>query len=135
MPRPPARRVPAARRPATAPRLSARVKVWVVFGDAVKFGDGRAELLELIDRLGSLRQAVARVGMSYRAAWGYFRELEQAAGFPLLERHSGRGAEGGTRLTPAGRDFLARYRRFRGGLDDLVARRFARTMNRRGRTG
>lgn len=108
-----------------------KIKVWIVFGGgAVKFGDGRAELLELIDRLGSLQRAVAQLGMSYRSAWGYLRELEGVAGFALLERHAGRGPEGGTRLTPRGREFLRRYRTFRRGLDEAVQRRFARTVGR-----
>jgi molybdate transport system regulatory protein len=107
-----------------------KLKIWVVFDGGVKFGDGRADLLELIDKLGSLQRAVLEVGMSYRSAWGYLRELERAAGFVLLERHAGRGPAGGTRLTPRGRDFLARYRRFRRGLDDTVRRRFTRIVDR-----
>jgi molybdate transport system regulatory protein len=101
-----------------------RLKLWVVFGDSVKFGEGRAELLEAVERLGSFKQAVERMGMSYRAAWGYFRELERAAGVKLLERRPGRRPDGGTRLTPEGRRFVQRYRRFRQGLDALVARHF-----------
>ena len=108
--------------------MGARFKVWVVFGDRVKFGDGRADLLECVAELGSLKQAVARFGMSYRGAWGYFRELERAAGFKLLERHPGGGPEGGTRLTPEGRRFLERYRRFRHGVDETVTRHFTRTF-------
>ncbi len=105
-----------------------RVKVWVVVADRVKFGDGRAALLDLIVELGSLQKAVARLGMSYRAAWGYFRELERAAGFRLLERHPGGGATGGMRLTPEGRRFLDRYRRFRRDLDALVEGHFRRSF-------
>jgi molybdate transport system regulatory protein len=104
--------------------------VWVVLGPHVKFGDGRAELLSLIDETGSLRQAVRRLGMSYRGAWGYLRELERAAGAPFLKRHPGGGGAGGMRLTREGRAFLARYRRFRQGLDALVARHFARSFSR-----
>ena len=108
-----------------------KLKVWIVFGGgAVKFGDGRAELLELIDGLGSLQRAVAQLGMSYRSAWGYLRELERAVGFALLERHAGRGPDRGTRLTARGREFLRRYRTFRRGLDQAVERRFARTVGR-----
>ena len=73
-----------------------RIKLWVVFGGRVKFGEGRAELLEAVERLGSFKKAVERMGMSYRAAWGYFRELERAAGVSLLERHPGGGPTGGT---------------------------------------
>jgi molybdate transport system regulatory protein len=103
-----------------------RIKLWVVFGDRVKFGEGRAELLEAVERLGSLKKAVERMGMSYRAAWGYFRDLERAAGIDLLERQPGGGPAGGTRLTPAGRRFVRQYRRFSGGLEALVDRHFER---------
>jgi molybdate transport system regulatory protein len=105
-----------------------RLKLWVVFGKSVKFGEGRAELLEAVERLGSVKKAVEQMGMSYRAAWGYFRELERAAGVKFLERHPGRGPDGGTRLTPEGRRFLKRYRRFRQGLDSLVARHFEQSF-------
>lgn len=115
-----------ARRGALTPKL----KVWVVFDGRVKFGDGRAQLLERIDALGSIRQAVAGMGMSYRAAWGYLRELERAAGFTILERRAGRGPTGGTRLTPEGKAFVQRYRRFRKGLDAVIARHFTRSFPR-----
>jgi molybdate transport system regulatory protein len=107
--------------------LKPRLKVWVVFDGLVKFGDGRAQLLERVEALGSLRQAVAGMGMSYRAAWGYLRELERAAGFKFLERHPGRGR---TRLTAEGKRFLACYRRFRQGLDAVIARHFSRSFRR-----
>jgi molybdate transport system regulatory protein len=105
-----------------------RVKVWIVFGSRTKLGEGRARLFELIDELGSLQQAVTRMGMSYRAAWGYIRELEAAAGFAFLERKRGGGAAGGVRLTSEGRAFVARYRRFRRSLEELAAQRFGRAF-------
>jgi molybdate transport system regulatory protein len=105
-----------------------RLKLWVVFGKSVKFGEGRAELLEAVERLGSFKKAVEQMGMSYRAAWGYFRELERAAGVKFLERHPGRGPDAGTRLTPEGRRFLQQYRRFRQGLDALVTRHFEQSF-------
>jgi len=103
-----------------------KVKVWIAFPAGAKFGHGRAELLELIDRLGSIQQAVQEIGMSYRYAWGYLRELEAAAGVKLLERPAGRGPAAGTRLSPEGRRFLERYRRFESGMAAEAERRFAR---------
>jgi molybdate transport system regulatory protein len=105
-----------------------RIKVWVVFGDRTKLGDGRARLFELIDELGSIKKAVARMGMSYRAAWGYIQELEAAAGFRFLERKPGGGGTGGAYLTSEGRAFLTRYRRFRKTLDRMATRRFTRAF-------
>jgi molybdate transport system regulatory protein len=110
------------------PRVQPKLRLWVAFDDRTKFGDGRAQLLELIDQLGSINQAVARIGMSYRSAWGYIRELEKAAGFQFLERRPGGGARGGARLTREGRQFLERYRKFRRGLDRVVGREFARAF-------
>lgn len=104
--------------------MEPKCRVWVVFGEKMKLGDGRAHLLELIDELGSLRQAVARIGMSYRNAWGYLRDLEKAAGFKLLERRPGGGPGAGTRLTAEGRRFLERYQRFKTEIMQAADRRF-----------
>ena len=108
--------------------MKPRVKVWVVFGDRLKFGEGRARLLEAIDEAGSLRQAVERFAMSYRNAWGYLRELEAAAGFKFLERAPGRGPRGGMRLTPRGRQFVAQFREFHRAVDETSRRRVSRAV-------
>src|SRR5262245_23262154 len=104
--------------------MKPRVKVWVAFSDELKFGDGRARLLELIDKHGSLRKAAKEFQMSYRHAWGYLRELERAAGFKFVERVPGGGPQSGMRLTREARRFLVRYWKFRTGLDTTVKRHF-----------
>jgi len=104
--------------------MKPKLRVWVTFGDDLKFGDGRARLLEAIDKQGSLRKAAEEFEMSYRNAWGYLRELEKAAGFKFVERAPGGGPQSGMRLTPAGKRFLVRYRKFRNGLDVAVKRAF-----------
>jgi molybdate transport system regulatory protein len=107
--------------------MKPKLKVWVTFGE-LKFGDGRAQLLEAIDEQGSLRKAAESFEMSYRNAWGYLRELERAAGFKFVERAPGGGPQSGMRLTEAARTFLRRYRKFRSGLDATVARHFERSF-------
>src|SRR6185295_16333475 len=88
--------------------IKPKLRVWVTFGDDLKLGDGRARLLERIDELGSLRKAAQEFEMSYRNAWGYLRELEEAAGFKFVERAPGGGPASGMRLTEEGRRFLQR---------------------------
>jgi len=100
-----------------------KLRIWLVFNHTTKLGGGRAELLRLVDQLGSLKGAVARLGMSYRAAWGYLRELEQAAGFRLIEP-VGAARGSGARLTPEGRDLLTGYERFQMELESVAADRF-----------
>jgi molybdate transport system regulatory protein len=103
--------------------MKQKLKAWVLFDGGTKFGEGRAELLRLVGEEGSLKRAVERMGMSYRAAWGYVRELEAAAGFHFLER-SGTGPSSGTKLTDEGRAFLAAFEAFHRRLDEAAAAAF-----------
>jgi len=103
--------------------MKPKCKAWVVFPGGTKFGQGRADLLRLVAEEGSLKRAVERMGMSYRAAWGDLRELESAAGFPFLEP-AGKGPRAGTRLTPRAREFLAAFDAYRDRVDGAAARAF-----------
>jgi molybdate transport system regulatory protein len=107
-----------------------KLRVWITFGDDVKFGDGRARLLEMIEARGSLNKAAEELEMSYRNAWGYLQELERAAGFKFVERSPGRGPQSGMRLTARGKRFVARYRKFRVALEHTVDRQFGRAFAR-----
>jgi len=111
-------------------RTRPKVRVWITFGDDVKFGDGRARLLELIEARGSLSKAAEELEMSYRNAWGYLRELERAAGFKIVERAPGRGPQSGMRLTVRGKTFLERYRKFRAGVEGTMDRQFTKAFAR-----
>ena len=109
----------------THPGVHPKLRVWVMFGDTVKIGVGRAELLEAIEQLGSIKAAAEQFGMSYRYVWGYLRELETAAGVPFIERHRGGGAARGARLTPEGKRVLAQYWEFNRRIEAAAAREFA----------
>ncbi len=108
--------------------IAPKLKLWVVFDERVKFGDGRAQLLELIDELGSIKNAVASTGMSYRAAWGYLKELEKAAGFAFLERKPGSGPRSGAQLTTEAKAFLRHYRLFQNSVQQRVETAFHRAF-------
>ena len=107
-----------------------KVRVWITFGDDTKFGDGRARLLALIEARGSLSKAAEELEMSYRNAWGYLKDLERAAGFDFVERAPGGGPRSGMRLTEAAKLFLARYERFRRGIDRATSRQFGASFRR-----
>ena len=89
------------------PRLTIRID----FDGQGSFGPGKARLLELIDAKGSIRRAAAAMEMSYRQAWLLLRDAEAAIGAPLIVTASGGAKGGGTKLSAAGRDVVACYRR------------------------
>lgn len=112
----------AAGRKREQPRI--RTKVWVERGDAVLLSEWRVALLEAVAETGSLAAAAARLGVPYRTAWDRIKETEARLGVKLLATESGGAEGGGSRLTPAAADLVARFRRVTAGLADEVERRF-----------
>jgi molybdate transport system regulatory protein len=70
-------------------------------------GEGRIELLRLIDQHGSLNRAAASLRMSYRAAWGAVKRAEQIMNIALVEPQSNKRK--GSQLTQAGRELVAAF--------------------------
>ena len=68
--------------------------------------------------------------MSYRGLWGRLREMERRLGLQLLRRQAGGRGGGGATLTGGALALMAKYRRFRKGINDMVDRRFARAFGR-----
>ena len=58
------------------------------------FGPGVVTLLTQIDRLGSVREACAKTGMSYSKGWKLIHTAEEETGWKIVERMSG-GKNGG----------------------------------------
>lgn len=65
-----------------AGRTKPKLRVWVTFGDDLKFGERRARLLERIDELGFLRKAD---GDASQAAEVRASVLDEKAGQEVLE--------------------------------------------------
>ena len=84
----------------------------------------RVQLLEAIEATGSISAAAERMQVQYRRAWERLEEMEQGLGVPLVERHAGGPGGGGTRLTEAGRQYVARFNAFAQGVEALIARQF-----------
>jgi molybdate transport system regulatory protein len=74
-------------------------------------GPGRANLLESIDRTGSIAAAAREMHMSYRRAWLHVDDLARQIGSPVVETAQGGSRGGGAILSEAGRTLLHAYRR------------------------
>lgn len=92
----------------TPPALLGELKLCTEVGPSL--GDTRIQLLEAIDRLGSLSQAAKSIPMSYRAAWDALDEMNNLAEQPLVIRTAGGKNGGGTQLTAYGKQTVALYR-------------------------
>ena len=83
----------------------------ILLGSAIAIGPGKADLLEAIDRCGSISGAARAMGMSYRRAWLLADAMNRSFRGNLVEAAPGGRRGGGAALTPLGREALRRYRR------------------------
>jgi molybdopterin-guanine dinucleotide biosynthesis protein B len=82
---------------------------WIVDEtDRIIIGDGRQEILENIERTGSINQTAKRMKMSYKGVWGKIRATEKYLRARIVMTDRGEGSV----LTDEGRDILDRFRRF-----------------------
>src|SRR5919204_7030227 len=86
--------------------LQPRVKVWLEARGRYAFGFGICEMLQAVDRRGSIKQAAAELGKSYRYIWGRIKAAEQTIGRQLVETQVGGKDVQRSRLTPAARRLL-----------------------------
>lgn len=88
------------------------------------FGPGPVDLLERVESLGSLRAAAIDMGMAYTKATRIVHEAEAALGIALTERTVGGSGGGGSQLTQAAQQLVARYRSFEAACKHDLRRNF-----------
>lgn len=106
--------------------ISLHYKMWMEdsAGKGI-LGDGKWQMLKLIEQKGSMKAACDELGYTYRRTWGNLKKIEDFFGFSLLEKHRG-GAEGGnTQLTPEGKRLVAAFDHFHTRVDNTIQEGFA----------
>lgn len=99
---------------------SLKMKLQLVCGDVIAMGPGKADLLEAIERTGSISAAGRALGMSYRRAWVLADEMNRCWADRLVATRSGGGDQSGARLTELGRRVLDAYRGLEGALAETA---------------
>lgn len=69
------------------------------------------ELLDAVDRIGSINRAARDVGLSYKGAWEMIERANSLSPRLLIETATGGREGGGTKLTETGRKLLALFSR------------------------
>jgi len=89
--------------------ISLRLKSrhWVVDDqDRIIMGEGRKEILETIEKTGSINKTAKLMKMSYKGVWSKIKVTEQYLGRDII--HSDR--KNGSRLTSEGKELMEKYR-------------------------
>ena len=87
-----------------------KIKLQLYCGDEIAMGPGKADVLEAIEREGSISGAGRALGISYRRAWLLVDTMNRCWDLPLIATAAGGSKGGGARLTELGASVLAHYR-------------------------
>jgi molybdate transport system regulatory protein len=106
-----------------------KAKIWLESGGRKVFGDGPCDILQRVERTGSLRQTAAEINMSYSQAWKLIKMIEENLGFPVLEKQVGGAGGGHSKLTGQAARLTLAYEQFRqeaeASLDELFDKHLA----------
>lgn len=98
-----------------------RLRLRLTTTQGIVIGPGRADLLVLIAKTGSIAAAGRQMKMSYTRAWTLVESMNNSFNSPLVETSKGGAGRGGAKLTPLGEKLLMAYRE----LEDVTQRQGA----------
>lgn len=79
-------------------------------GEDIALGPGKIDLLEAIERNGSISSAARDIGLSYKRAWDMVATMNACFKSPLVVSEKGGSGGGGARLTELGHKVAGLYR-------------------------
>lgn len=91
-------------------KAGSSIKLQIDFPGGVRLGPGKVALLEAIDSAGSLSRAAAEIGMSYRRAWLFMDQINQAFDQVAVSTPEHGHGGGPAKLTDFGRELIRQYR-------------------------
>jgi len=106
--------------------LRVRSKIWLEMDGEPVFGQGREDLLRLIQETGSINGAAKAMGIPYRKAWTYIDAMEKRLGFPLVIRQKGGAGGGESVLSPQAASILEKFHALKKDFNDMVNRKFVK---------
>ena len=109
-----------------AKSLTPRVKVWLERGNRYGFGFGVSEILQAVERTGSIKQAADELGKSYRYVWGRIKDAEQAIGLSLVETQVGGQGTQRSFLTESAKQLVADFLAMRDRMIRVMEQEFER---------
>ncbi len=88
-------------------QLKLKSSYWIVDArNRIVFGRGRMEILEQVEKTGSINQAAKILKMSYKTAWSKIKSTEKHMQTKIVHSDKSKG----TRLTRNGKELLRKYR-------------------------
>ena len=111
-------------------RLAPRVKVWIEIDGSYVFGRGISDILKAVVEAGSIKQAAASLGKSYRYVWQRIKNAELALGAALVDTQVGGKDSHRSDLTDLARTLVEEFDHLRARMGALLADEFPDRLRR-----
>lgn len=106
-------------------KLKVKTKTWIEDGKGeLLFGKGKTEVLELIDKTGSISGASKELGMNYKKTWNHIKILERNLDDVMVESKQGGSGSGGSTLTPIAKETIKKYKQLQNEIEEFANKRF-----------
>lgn len=107
------------------PRMYVKTKTWIENHEGqLLFGKGKTEILEAISEEKSIAAAAEEIGMNYKKAWSHVQILQKHLDDVLIYTQKGGGEQGGSFLTDAAYEYMAKYRQLQNDIENYANERF-----------
>lgn len=90
-------------------QYSVKIRMWIEQDEGAFLGWGRIQLLENIQKTGSITNAAKQMNMSYRKAWELVKKMNEKAQKPLVEKIIGGKNGSGAFLTNEGEKVIEKF--------------------------
>jgi molybdate transport system regulatory protein len=117
--------MPSPTTPTLGRSLTGRIKGWLTFNGEFLLGPRYVQLLEGIERTGTIREGCQATRMSYRTCLSRIRRMETALGTRLVVTQRGGASRGSATLTPLARRLIRIYRDWRDAVEQASRAAFA----------
>ena len=97
-------------------------KIWIESenGEGI-LGDGKWELLKIINSTASLKVAIEEMGWGYRSTWTKLKAIEGKLNFKIIEKSRGGSGGGGyTKLTKEGEQLVEHFQKLHDEIDSII---------------
>jgi molybdate transport system regulatory protein len=108
----------------TKVQSSPKPRIRILMGEMTAMGPGRADLIDAVDRTGSISAAARDMGMSYRRAWLLIETTNASFVEPLVVANIGGCGGGGALVTEFGRSVVEHYRAMERKAAEAIAKDF-----------
>ena len=104
--------------------MQIKVKTWIEDKDNnLIFGGGKTQILEYIDKTGSIAKASSIMGINYKKAWSHVQILQNYIEDDIVISNKGRKI-GGTVLTPKAKQIIKNYKILKEDINFFAQKRF-----------